>query len=121
MRVFEWGGYNLFKIATFVLELKRKLVNIVYQTSYFKQKTNPMRPLILVTNDDGVTSKGIRALIEVASTFGEVVVVAPDRPQSGKGHAITLDDPIRIHPVDIFEGIEDFCWLIFFFFVIKNF
>lgn len=64
-----------------------------------------MKPLILVTNDDGITSRGVRALVEVASTFGEVVVVAPDKPQSAKGHAITLEDPIRIHPVDIFDGI----------------
>lgn len=46
------------------------------------------RPLILVTNDDGVSAPGIRALIEVAKKLGDVVVVAPDSPQSGMGHAI---------------------------------
>ena len=51
------------------------------------------RPLILVTNDDGITSKGIKILIEAASELGEVVVVAPDSPQSGMGHAITIFDP----------------------------
>ena len=51
------------------------------------------RPLILVTNDDGVNSKGILALIEIAQTFGDVFVVAPDGPQSGKSHAITLEKP----------------------------
>ena len=49
------------------------------------------KPLILVTNDDGITAPGIRALIEVMNNLGDVVVVAPDSPQSGMGHAITLD------------------------------
>lgn len=52
------------------------------------------RPLILVTNDDGINSKGILALIELAHNFGDVCVVAPDSPQSGKSHAITLEKPI---------------------------
>lgn len=64
------------------------------------------KPLILVTNDDGIVAPGIRALVEVASKHGEVVVVAPDQPQSGKGHAITLNNPIRLRQVHIFEGIE---------------
>ena len=61
---------------------------------------------ILVTNDDGVSAPGIRALVEVAKEFGEVVVVAPDSPQSGQGHAITISSPLRLHKVDLFEGIE---------------
>jgi len=64
------------------------------------------QPLILVTNDDGITAPGIRALVEVSSRIGEVVVVAPDSPQSGMGHAITISGPIRLHPVDVFDGIE---------------
>lgn len=64
------------------------------------------KPLILVTNDDGVVAPGIRALVEVASQFGEVVVVAPDSPQSGKGHAITIHDPLRLRPVKIFSDID---------------
>lgn len=63
-------------------------------------------PLILVTNDDGVTSKGIRSLVEVALKFGKVVVVAPDKPQSGMGHAITISHPLRLTPVDLFDGVE---------------
>jgi len=43
------------------------------------------KPLILVTNDDGITAPGIRTLIEVMLTIGDVVVVAPNSPQSGKG------------------------------------
>lgn len=64
------------------------------------------RPLILVTNDDGITSKGIRSLINVACEFGDVVIVAPDSPQSGMGHAITIHDPIRLFSSDLYPGIE---------------
>lgn len=64
------------------------------------------RPLILVTNDDGIVAPGIRSLVEVASQYGEVVVVAPDSPQSGQGHAITLEHPLRLNKVDVFDGIE---------------
>lgn len=51
--------------------------------------------LILVTNDDGITAPGIQSLVEIASKFGKVVVVAPDSPQSGMGHAITMNQPLR--------------------------
>jgi len=64
------------------------------------------KPLILVTNDDGIAAPGIRALVEIAASFGEVIVVAPDSPQSGKGHAITIHDPLRLKKVSVFEGIE---------------
>jgi 5'-nucleotidase len=63
------------------------------------------RPLILVSNDDGITSIGIRTLIEVMSEIGEVVVVAPNSPQSGMGHAITVGNTLRLDPSYIFEGI----------------
>lgn len=66
------------------------------------------RPLILVTNDDGIIAPGIKALIEVAKEFGEVVVVAPDSPQSGKGHAITLNQPLRMRKVVMFEDVESY-------------
>lgn len=64
------------------------------------------KPLILITNDDGITAPGIRALVEAAKGLGDIVVVAPNTPQSGQGHAITLNDPLRLYPVSIFEGIE---------------
>ncbi len=60
------------------------------------------KPLILVTNDDGILASGIRALVEVAKEFGEVVVVAPDKPQSGQGHAITMREPLRLRKVTPF-------------------
>ncbi len=63
-------------------------------------------PLILITNDDGITAPGIRNLVEAAKEFGKVVVVAPDSPQSGMGHAITIGEPLRLHRVHVFDGIE---------------
>lgn len=64
------------------------------------------RPLILVTNDDGVTAPGIRHLVRLMSEIGEVVVVAPDSPQSGMGHAITTENPLYCDPVQMPEGVE---------------
>ncbi|WP_272021829.1 5'/3'-nucleotidase SurE [Olleya namhaensis] len=57
------------------------------------------KPLILITNDDGITAPGILALIEVMETLGDVVVVAPDSPQSGMGHAITLNNVLHLDKV----------------------
>ncbi len=64
------------------------------------------KPLILVCNDDGITSRGISILIDAMATLGEVVVVAPDSPQSGMGHAITIGDTLRITEVDIFDNAK---------------
>ena len=64
------------------------------------------KPLILVTNDDGISAPGLKALVEVASSIGEVVIVAPDSPQSGQGHAITLKDPLRVHKATSYEQFE---------------
>ncbi len=64
------------------------------------------KPLILVTNDDGITAKGIATLVDIVRPLGEVVVVAPDSPQSGQGHAITIKDPLRLRRSRQFEGIE---------------
>ena len=61
------------------------------------------KPLILVTNDDGINAPGIRALIEVMNTLGTVYVVAPDSPQSGMGHAITLDAMLFAEKLNISE------------------
>jgi 5'-nucleotidase len=63
------------------------------------------RPLILVSNDDGITSKGIRVLVSVMKKLGDVVVVAPDSPQSGMGHAITIGQTLRLYEEDIFEDV----------------
>ena len=67
------------------------------------------KPLILVTNDDGITAPGIRYLIEIMKELGEVVVVAPDSPQSGKGHAVTLDATMYCDPVPTAnEAVKEF-------------
>jgi 5'-nucleotidase len=62
--------------------------------------------LILVVNDDGFTAPGIRALVEAMHGLGRVVVVAPDKPQSGMGHAITIGSPLRLESTDIIPGVE---------------
>lgn len=64
------------------------------------------KPLILVTNDDGITAPGIRSLIEVMKELGDVVVVAPDSPQSGMGHAITISDALFCEQVVIKESYK---------------
>ncbi len=63
------------------------------------------KPLILVTNDDGITAKGIKVLVELMKNIGRVVVVAPDKPQSGMGHAITIHDPLKLRKSYIFDAI----------------
>ena len=64
------------------------------------------QPVILVTNDDGITAPGIRNLVDAVKDLGKIVVVAPDKPQSGMGHAITIGHPLRMHAVQSFDGIE---------------
>src|SRR6201985_3387303 len=66
----------------------------------------PTRPNILVVNDDGITAPGIKALMDTMKEIGRVIVVAPDSPQSGMGHAITIGKPLRLDAVDIHEGVE---------------
>lgn len=63
------------------------------------------KPLILVSNDDGITATGIRTLVEIMKELGEVIVVAPDSPQSGMGHAITIGNTLRLTETDVFEGL----------------
>ena len=67
-----------------------------------------MKPLILVSNDDGITSKGILTLVNAMKQLGDVVVVAPDGPQSGMGHAITVGETLRLEENFIFEGVKAF-------------
>ena len=62
--------------------------------------------LILVTNDDGYDSKGIRAAIDVARRFGRVVAVAPETVQSGMSQAITMYNPLYLRPVSHEEGVD---------------
>lgn len=64
------------------------------------------KPRILVVNDDGITAPGIKVLMEEMQKIGEVTVVAPESPQSGMGHAITIGKPLRIDEVKIYPGVK---------------
>jgi 5'-nucleotidase len=63
-------------------------------------------PLILVTNDDGIFAPGIRTLVEEVMPYGRVLVVAPDKPQSAMGHAITIHSFLRLQSVELLDGVE---------------
>ncbi|MBR4506201.1 MAG: 5'/3'-nucleotidase SurE [Bacteroidales bacterium] len=65
-----------------------------------------MRPLILITNDDGVAAKGLATLEAVACEFGDVVVMAPGTNASGKGMSLTTERPLRAKEVRQGEGIS---------------
>ena len=62
-------------------------------------------PLILITNDDGYQSKGIQSLINAVKDFGEIIIVAPKAPQSGMGHAITVNHSIRCKTTNFYGSL----------------
>lgn len=64
------------------------------------------KPVILITNDDGIMAPGIRHLVHYMLEIGEVVVVAPDSPQSGMGHAVTIANPLRLEKITV-DGAHD--------------
>ena len=66
------------------------------------------KPLILVTNDDGITAPGIKHLIDSVKDFGDLLIVAPDKPQSGMGHAITVNIPLYLNSSDYHAGHETY-------------
>jgi len=66
------------------------------------------RPLILITNDDGISAPGIQALVEVMRDLGDIAVIAPDKPQSGMGHAITINSTLRINKHKIYNVSEEY-------------
>ncbi len=66
------------------------------------------KPLILVTNDDGITAPGIRKLISIVNQIGDVIVVAPNSPQSGKGHAITINSTLSFEELNLDGPQRDF-------------
>src|SRR5436189_3915383 len=81
----------------------KKPVKATVKRSTAKKKE---KPVILITNDDGITAPGIRNLVEAVKDLGKIIVVAPDKPQSGMGHAITIGSPLRLHAVNQFPDIE---------------
>lgn len=66
------------------------------------------RPLILVTNDDGIHAKGLRELVEVMQHFGEVIVISSEVSMSGKACSITVDYPLRAVPVEKIHGVPTY-------------
>jgi 5'/3'-nucleotidase surE len=68
----------------------------------------PKRPLIFVSNDDGIDAKGLYALIDIARSFGEVIAVAPETPQSGKSSALTAEDPLRVTQMPDYNGCKTY-------------
>ncbi|HSC52642.1 MAG TPA: 5'/3'-nucleotidase SurE [Phnomibacter sp.] len=69
-------------------------------------KEHSTLPIILITNDDSISAPGIRNLVEAVKDLGKLIVVAPDKPQSGMGHAITIGHPLRMTQVNMFEGVD---------------
>lgn len=69
-------------------------------------KLKKSKPVILITNDDGVMAPGILNLVNAVKDLGKIIVVAPDKPQSGMGHAITIGQPLRLQKVNTFDDIE---------------
>src|SRR5437588_5746257 len=64
-------------------------------------------PRILVTNDDGIYSEGIRKLAQALRPLGDITIVAPDREQSAASHALTLNRPLRLLQLESNEWIVD--------------
>ena len=62
-------------------------------------------PTILIVNDDGIHAQGIKALVQAVQHLGKVVVVAPDKGQSAMGHAITINNPLRLEQVHVFSNV----------------
>jgi 5'-nucleotidase len=99
------------KTNTFVIHMtKKSSSSSVKKTNKGKTKAatrvKKEKPVILITNDDGVTAPGILNLVEAVKDLGKIVVVAPDKPQSGMGHAITIGQPLRLQKVHFFGDIE---------------
>jgi 5'-nucleotidase len=110
----EFGNFeewvSIFKTSKLQSRLIRKWLILrtimAKKKSPAKKTTRKQKPVILITNDDGVTAPGIRNLVEAVKDLGKIVVVAPDRPQSGMGHAITIGQPLRLTRVHHFGDIE---------------
>jgi len=66
------------------------------------------KPVILITNDDGIHAPGLRTLIRVMRQLGSVIVVAPDKPMSGMGHAVTINSPLRVHKHHEEAGYQEY-------------
>ncbi len=84
---------------------QRKSRKTISEKKSTKSSVND-KPVILITNDDGVTAPGILNLVDAVKDLGKIVVVAPDKPQSGMGHAITIGQPLRLHKIHAIDNVE---------------
>ena len=66
------------------------------------------RPLIVITNDDGYSAKGLKELVTVMKKLGDVVVVSSDQPMSGMAHAVTIQTPLRVTPISNESGFKEY-------------
>ncbi len=66
------------------------------------------KPVILVTNDDGINAPGLRALISIVRQIGDVLVIAPDKPMSAMGHAVTISAPLRVNKIKEEPGFLEY-------------
>jgi 5'/3'-nucleotidase len=110
-KAFSPGLFRLADVRTFhsfnsINQNLRNNTDFCRLINSMTKKIEKEEPVILITNDDGITAPGIRNLIEAVKGLGKIVVVAPDKPQSGMGHAITIGNPLRLYPANIYEGIE---------------
>ena len=64
------------------------------------------RPLIFVTNDDGISAKGIHELIDFLSPLGDIICIAPDGPRSAQSMALTITQPLRFTRHEDYKGAE---------------
>jgi 5'-nucleotidase len=81
---------------------------MLYFANLKKQKAKVKKPLILISNDDGITAPGIIALVDAVKDLGEVIVVAPDSPQSAMGHAVTISKPLRLSKTSLYGEIDSY-------------
>ncbi len=68
--------------------------------------TEAKAPLIMITNDDGISAEGIKLLAHIAKRFGDVIVVAPDSANSGKSHSITVCQPLKVSETTHIQGVK---------------
>ena len=65
-----------------------------------------MRSLILITNDDSVSAKGLQVLVDAVREYGDIVVMSTELNASGKSHALTTNQPLRVRKVRDEKGLE---------------
>jgi 5'-nucleotidase len=86
--------------------VKKEKTNPAKKTGSLKAAVKKEQPVILITNDDGVSAPGIMNLVDAVKDLGKIIVVAPDKPQSGMGHAITIGQPLRLHKIHSIDNVE---------------